>query len=703
MPIDVLPREELLKLGVTPPKEGDSDLPRETRTTKLKNVEQGVYRRRLDLTDDQLDKVRKVMENVWAEWEQNTDQLRSKLRRAHDTMEGVKTPKDFPWPNSSNLHIPIIEIHVTILHSLVSSTMLDNDPIAFVKIMLDGVAENVDSDIEKFLNWTCKTKLRIDATLSDIYWSAYVDGNGIGDLDWVEDYGKRFDIMSFTDPKEFSLKFPNAEMLGVSQKQYDAYFLELIAKGKLQIKIEETVVEYRGPKLRPVELKDFVMIPTSSPSMEYAMFVGDLFVQRADYFRRKVKENWFDKDEVEKMLEQSGMTTPPDQNESSQDQIEGIGRTRVTTPDEYLALQGILKINLDDDEMEPERMYLVTFERKTKAVIRFEDYPYWHNRIKYISWVFKKRPGRFLGQSIYDQLIDINDEIDTQHNQRIDSRTISTVPSFLKLETSDIDFSRADQRFYPGVTFPVKNINNEIKQLVIAQTDMGQSMQEEQNLMMLADLRTGAAASEARGQNAKDPRASGKKKQLQLQQSENRVDDHIRELKISTAECFSQILELYYQFSPEGITFSTKDPQTGEFVKTEVAREKLRNRNMVIQVARTTVLDNPNQLVQRYLTIYEMLSKEPLIATNIFRRRELLHRVLTALREKNVDKLVPTVDDILKELKAQEGMGGPAASGPVQNLDEHLKNAPSGKGTSHEPKNGANSQRPMETKPGALK
>lgn len=665
----ILSREESLLLGVTPPPVGDAPLPTETSLKKMKKGP-NLYRRREILTEQQTDDIKKVLDQVFNEWQINTQLLRNKLRKSNDLMEGIKDPKDFPWEDSSNLHIPIIEIHITILHSVCSSTMLDNDPVWYVKIRRDTVPEGVDTEIESFLNSVCKIELKIDSVISDIYWAAYRDGTAIGDLDWVEEYDTQFDILNFTDPESFIEQFPTPLSAGVTSKAYNDMIGQIINDGQLQIKVEQYINTYRGPRLRQVELKDFVMVPTSSPSMDYAMFVGDMFTQRTDFFKRMVKQQWFDEIETKKMLIQSGLTSAPDEGSRAQDRIEGISRTRQGKPDEYWCLQGILKYNLSSNELEPERKYLVWYEPKSKALLRFECYPYIHNRVKYIPWRFKKRPNRFNGQSIYDQLGDINQEIDTQHNQRVDSRTISTVPSFLKVENFEFDPTRKNQRFYPGCSFKVSSFN-QFKQLEIKQTDMGQSMQEEQNLMYLAELRTGASSLRG-GQGLKsDPRAPFKKIQAQLQQSDIRVDDHMRELRIGTAEVGLQILELYYQFAPDIITFFKQDPDTKQFIKQQIQRQKLRARDLFLEVARTSVNDNPDQLFQRELTLYQLLSNEPLIGQNMMRRRELLVRVLTAMRERNIYKLIPTVEDMLKELQQQDqnmDPNSPSHQALMQNL-----------------------------------
>lgn len=664
-----LTRDDLVAAGANPPAPGEEVRDAETRIKRVTTSRFQIFRRFVHLSDEQKETVRKVMDGVLQEWAQNTANLRSRLRRANDLMEGIKEPKDFPWPGSSNLHIPVIESHVTILHSVVSQTMLEMSPIWYVKTLLENVPDEVDPAIEKFLDWVSRTEMQVDQTLSDIYWNAYKDGTAIGSLDWEEEYRKIFDIEVYRTIEEFQSRYPSADEAGISPKKYDSYLTELEKNQEdpdwegLQIRIEQQIPSHIGPRLRVVDLENFVMVPVTSPKPDYAVFAGDLYIQRADYFRRVAKLGYMDKTEVEKMIKSEGLTTTPDMVSQAQDTIEGISRTRITKADEYQIVQGILNIDLDGDNIEEK--YIIKYHKDTKAILWMEHYPYWHNRSKYIAWRFKRRPNRFLGQSIYEQLADINEEIDTQHNQRIDSRTITTVPSFKKLDGIDFDPTRQDQKFYPGVTFKLSNLKS-LEQFDIKQTDLGSSLQEEQSLNLIADTRTGASQLRSGREAARDPRAPAKKIALMISQSNLRIDDHMRELRYGTVELGSQILELYYQFGPEKITYGELNPnsETSKFVAQQIARSKLRSTNMVLEVARTSILDSPENVVQRQLMTYQILSREPLIGQVYEYRRQSLVRLLRGMRERNPDQLVPTLEQAVQELAKQQqimNQGTPAA------------------------------------------
>lgn len=668
--------EQQQSLGLTPPPKGEKEHDSKTKITRLATLDSGIYRRRLSLSEDDKKKVIDLLSDCYREWDTNTALLRTKLLKYNNRLEGISSPRSDPWPGACNLMVPLIEIHIVSLHSLITATMLDNDPIWFVKEMVPPTAsggEQVDPNLEWFLNYKSKVELNIDENLSEAYYNALASPLAIGVMDWVEDIGKQYRVDAYETVEDFQNDFPSPKEAGCSQAQYNRYISDLSSQKGAQVKIQEEVVRFRGPKLRMVELKDLVRCPVDAPSLEYTVMHGDVFRQRANYFQVRANQDHFDKTEVDKMLKGGGETAPMDKVSQQQNRNEGLSSTPIRKADEFYPVRGNLRIDLNGDG--EEELYHVVFHPKSKSLLRIEDYPYWHNRINYIPFKIRKKSNRLLGRCITDMLWDLNEEADTQHRMRIDSRAITTVPSFKKkLSETAIDFSRKDQHFFPGVIFQV-NSQDGLQQLEIKQTDMGSSQQEEQTLFQLAVWLVGNDPGLRSGTpQVKDPRASGRKTAQQLQQSNVRVDDYIRQLMVPTNEVGSQTLELYYQFAPTAVLpYAQYDQNTATWLQKEIQRVKLRAKSMHVKVARTSVMDNPDAVMQRALVNYQLWSKEPLIGGNMQRRHELVKRTLFAEREKDITKLLPPLDQILKEMNAakQKGMTDPAA----QDMNDSLQGA----------------------------
>jgi len=676
-------------LGLVPPPPGLPEIEPQTHLVKLAKLDSSSYRQLMKLTEEQKERIKTLMKQVCEEWTRNTRLQNDKLLRSIDRFEGITGPKEFPWPEASNLNIPYSEIQIMVAYDLVCATALDADPMYFVRELIpsrrDHPEEHVDPKIEHWLNWVFKKQLHLEEEQRMAVLLAFRDPVSFLCVDWVEELATEYRVEVFEDSMTFQNMFPDAKSAGVPEDTYNRWLGQLaIGHESLPFEIRERVVRYRGPKAREVELKDFVRVPVSCPDLKYTIFHGDQFRQRKAWYRYQAKCDHFYKEETDELIKATGKSGAIDSISQELDTIEGISSNR-TKPDEYDSVRGNLRIDLNNDD--EEELYHVVYNPEHNRLLRVERYPYWHNRPNYIPHRIRRKPNRLLGRCFMDMLYDINEEINTQHNQRIDSRTITTVPSFV-INAQETDLigllDRKAQHFYPGVRFAVTNMNN-LKQLETT-VDFQGTIQEEQNLFLVGEMLTGTQAYGSRGLAPKDPRASGKKKQIEIGQSNQRIDGYIRELRPAFIEMASQVLELYYQFSPETVmAYSSYDETTDAWIRNEIKRVSLRNRNMTIELARTSVLDNPDSVLQRALTDYELWSKEPLVGGNIQRRHELIRDTMFAERKKNISKLLPPLPQLLQEMQQQDALaqGSPSHQNLLDSIQEKTgkpkKEEPSGK------------------------
>lgn len=639
------------QLGLTTPEQGSAPIDPKTKIKRLPDS-RNPSRQRITFKPEDLALIKKTLKTACEEWETNSNYLRSKLQRIVELTSGVKTPINFPWRNASNIHVPLIEMHMEILHSSIEATMLDVDPLFTVRTQIPTLTpdESIDPNIENFLTYKVKNELGLDRKISEAIRNSLRDPLAIGVMDWTEEMARRFDVKSYSNLESFQADYPSPQEAGVSLDAYQSIVQALLDGEPVNLRVQEEYAKYRGPQLRIAELKDMVIYPATSRSFEYAQFVGDYVTERAAYFQKGIKYEWFDKDETEAMLKHKSWAQA-DSVTQSQDRIEGLSRSLMAN--EPKVVQGCLKLDLDNDG--EEEMYMVVYCPETDNLLRGEMYPYWHNRLNYIPFRVKRKTNRLLGECVYDWVFDINEEVDTQHNQRINSRTITSVPSFKKKTTAAFDPSREDQKFYPGVTFKVSTMD-EVQQFEIKQTDISTSMQEESWLFQIAEYRTGASLLQGGNVQARDPRAPFKKVAALLSKSAQRIDPYIKELKTSVVEIAQQMLELYYQFSPSTILFPHYDPTTSKWMAAEIMRSKLRSRNMTIDIARTTADDNPDAIAQRRLVEYNILSQNPIINQNLARFYALTRELVLSLRKKHANDLVPPMEQFFEEIQKQQDM-----------------------------------------------
>lgn len=451
-----LSAEEQLRLGLVPPSKGDSDPESNIKTKKLAVLDSGNYRRQITLTPEELEEVRNLLSDCYQDWKRNSSFLQTKLLKYNNKLEGISQAKDQPWAGACTLSIPMPEMHVLSLHAVVTSTILDNDPVFFCRELRPGESEgeSVDPNLEWFLTWVTKVQSKSDQVISECIMNAMATPLSFQCKDWVEQIEKEYRVDLYESIEEFQKDYPDADAAGVSDKTYEGYIKELLAEGKIAIRVEEDVVQYRGPSNRAIELKDFVIAPASSRSLRYSVFHGDQYRERGAYYSAGAARKWFNSDEVEKMLKSAGKTEAIDAISNQQDRIEGVS-TSLAIRDKNARPYDCVRGNLKWDRKHTgiEELYQVVFHPESKAVLRIEYYPYWHNRTNYIPYKMRTRTNRLQGRCLLDMLWDLSEETDTQHHLRIDSRAIATVPSFKRISLKPISIFRVKTSTFSQASF----------------------------------------------------------------------------------------------------------------------------------------------------------------------------------------------------------------------------------------------------------
>lgn len=602
----------------------------------------------------------------------NRGDLDSQLAHWNDMAEGIATPKNFPWPDSSNLFIPIPEIHLNNVHASGRQTLLKGDNLYYVRSI--GVVGdfNQANRLERYVNFKAMVELPMVDRFSQLMWCAERDGTALAQVQWKEEKDIVKRLVDYPTAADFTSTYPTPEAAGLSKKQY-AKVMAKFQKG-IKVTLMETRMEtiFKGPTVDVVQLADFLMAPMTAIMTKYASLVGKIFtMSESELYANEENAGWYD---VKKVID-SKEDGRKDIGTSLKDDIEGI--TRRQGKGEFVMVDGIHRIDLDGDGID--ERYLFVFHPFTRTLVFYMDYPYLHGKDCFIPVRLKKRPGRFLGRGLCQMLDDISSEINTQHNQRVDSRTVTTVPTFKALASAKKDFdpSRSDQRFIPGRVFWLTNLSD-VQQFDIRPTDMGESMQEESNLMQLADQMTGASQLRSGRETKSDPRAPAAKVMQLLNQSNIRLDDYFEEMAgcAQDNEGFNAIgemlLELYYQFLDEDLAkipvlkSSNQQPELDEQGKPKtitMSRNDFYIRNKFkVQMAKTSASMNPDAMLMKYMQVYSLLVNDPLVGGRPAGRLNLDRKLLSLAREENPDLFLPKDENEAAQVMMQAALAAQAGA-----------------------------------------
>lgn len=623
-------------------------VPLEDSETQTEQVEDRFRRRAIEL--DEVTKA-KLEQDIWEkliDWRDSRSSLNRKLKDLNDLAEGVVTVTDFPWRGASSVHVPMPKIKLRELRSTINRTVLR--PIPFLMARFAGpnelfaTAQPTIKDIEDFVEDKIKNDTNVHETLKDGVTPTIRDGTSVPQIVWETEFERVTDFKLYTSVEDFANDYPSAEEAGISSDKYTEITTALANGQKYEIQFEFDMPVYDGPKAYLVGLNDFVHWPTYVSNVPDMLMHGKRIYFTDYMIEEKARLGKFTNDaDVEMVIKLAGDLRADNGLTKSRDNIEGINREQFKAK-EFEFYELIYKTDLDDDGIKEK--YLITYAFNAKKVMRIEKYPIRRGRSNYFPTWLIKRDGRFLGVSLLDDISDLSIEIDIVHRQRINSRTISHVPSFKAKNKIKNMFNpqREDLRFSPGVTFYLDDLED-VKQFDIRPVDLSGSVDEEQLLYQLIDLVTGSSSGLSGQSNPLDPRAPARKQAELLRQSTNRIDDYVDTLLGTYSQIGQFILDLYYQYGPDRIKYYVR-AEGGEMIEKEIERSRLYNPNLKFIVNGTSVFMNPDAEFNRNQEIAQIIMTNPVTAQNPRILRELVIRLLQSARVKDDKSLVPNAEEM---------------------------------------------------------
>ena len=629
-----------------PPSEFDETL------EQVEEIESRFRRRALKLKKSAEQKLSRELYRMIEDWKDSRSGLREKLKEWNDLYEGVTETSNYPWQGACDLHVPIPKIKVREIRSTINRTTMR--PVPFLMTKYSGPDDLLQhnstlvKDIERFVEDKIKFDTNIHQTLKDAIVPTIRDGTCPVQIIWETELERVCDYKTYNDTTEFSRDYPDAESAGISEKEWDGMYSRIADGGSVEIQFEYDAVQYDGPKAYLVPLIDFVHYPVYMTDIERMLCHGKR-IWFTDYELRDMQRmGKFNKDAVDKITGRSSDLREDDYTQH-RDAIEGISRDRDFSAKEYECFELVYKTTLDPEsetEMSVPQKYLITWAHKAQCILRIEKYPIRKGKITYFPLRLIKRDNRFLGISLIDDIADISQEIDIHHRQRINSRTVTHVPTFKAKEGAKgrFDPSRKDLQFKPGGVFWLENVDD-VAQFDIKPVDLSGSVEEEMLLYQLADLVTGSTSGLSGQNNPIDPRAPARKQQEQLRQSTNRIDDYVEVLLTPFGNIGQFMLDLYYQYGGDTLTYFTES-KDGSLIEKEIERSRFYNPNVKFKVTGTSVFLNPEQEYARTLEIEGVLATNPLTAQNARIRKASLVRLLDAGRVADVKAFTPTDEEI---------------------------------------------------------
>lgn len=406
--------------------------------------------------------------------------------------------KNFPWPNSANLVVPEVATAVESVLARIINAVFGGGELW----MASGRTEEwrkAQAEIGKWLNHLAKDKL-------DLYnvcriWFLYTCkfGTGVLKLPWVT--------------KSRSVTYQSkGQIYKESQKIFD------------------------GPKPSMVDLKDFYI---SSDAL-HRQDVQDCewVAHRVYYTRKQLKEMEYSGAFQNVDLILDNPRTATSDLEEEQERNAGVSPSNRT---DYEVIEFWASYDVDKDgELEE---IVVTFER-TSGIVLSAYYNFYQSQKRPFEIIrYMPRTGSFYGIGLGKMLKDIQEEISTIHNQRLDNATLANMVAFKVKKDADIDPSE----IYPGAKIPVDDMDDMAELPMYNQHHT--LLQEELHSSSIGEKRTGVSDyTVGRESAAIGSRATATSTMALIGEANKRFKMVIRDVRESLASIGKTILEMYQQF-----------------------------------------------------------------------------------------------------------------------------------------------------------
>lgn len=527
-------------------------------------------------------------------------------KKFHRMYHGILPEKNTPWPGASNLHIPITQIVVDTITSIIANSILGNSPIVTVRPYPElGVdTEEAARKLECFLNYATREEIRgFRQVFTQWVRQAVLYGTAILKVVWS------------TETRNIKVR-------------------DFLEGGKKLI----TVKTYDAPRLCVVDLENFI-IPSFARDIQDAPFVAERIFVPLQVLKQREKEGFYSGiDELVTMMYQ-----PPEVERQGADELGVRYPQLIEGVDIYDYWGGY---DLDGDGYEEE--YHIVMAADQPKILRIEEPPYYHGKRPYVRYNFLREPNQFYGIGVGQMIQHLQEEINAIHNQRMDNVNL-IINKVFKYRPNEYFEDPDDIIFAPGSKIPVNEMDD-IMPLVTGDVPVSSYNEEQivrdyiERLTGVTDFSLGRIPSTAR----RTPATLGV---AVIAEGNKKLQERLILLQESLEEVLDMVQWLYYQFIPQEKVF--KAP--GASVLMTITPEDLRHQYR-FDITGADVTTSKEIRFQQSLQMYALLSNNPIVASN---PKALAYLTKQLLLSSNL----PNIEEVLNDKDFQQMLEQQAAHG----------------------------------------
>lgn len=533
---------------------------------------------------------------------------------------GMRDAKTFPWPNASNIHLPLTDSQcrnfLAKLHRLVFASI----PLASAEGQGPETHEEV-ADAELFMDWLCRFRMR-DFQKQIMIGNSKLAEQGFSVFKIIWEHRTR----TVREVLHLSHDLPDAlqhVVLGLRNQMspdappppaiiqavadaggFDAYARKVLAeeyefdeedkrdKAKIdrlikEIKSPETEevrfdyleTIYDAPRLISIEPKDFV-VPGDTTDLQSARIACHRMYMPIEELEERERNGLYKN--VSKILPTKGdnalSPTTYSSGIYSYDDFEALtiekkAKEGVQESPTQSSLREIWEIHFwyrPEPEAKLQR-WVMTIDRESKTVLRFVPLPYDHGRLPFVQISREQVDGRFHSSRGIPEMVEgMQTELNVTLNQQVDRETIINAPWYTYIANSG--FSPRSMRFMPGQGVAVPN-HDVIRFPVIVDANKGVWETRRQELKAWAEQYVGAQDFGLRSQ-ANQGGEGGARTATEIGQI-SQLSDLLFGMDASTysdqfREIFEQIWALWMQYGDDAVWVRVMNKPPRKMTKREI-------------------------------------------------------------------------------------------------------------------------------------
>ncbi len=447
----------------------------------------------------------------------NHEKLCRDIKKWQRQYKGRKKPKSYPWPNAANVSPPITRSNVDTTQVRLVDAIFNRRKTFIVKAKKPEMNDLARS-IEDALEWLQKHILKLRQKLMGPILQQLKIGTGILHLAWES---KRRVIYRYADDVD------------LADKSVHKYTLD----GTTSKAVKDVQTTYEGPQIFPISREDFI-ISSDAVDIESAYLCGFRTYLRQYEIEVKEKQGVYREGTAKKILSPGKY----DENKEVRAEMQNktLEKTDFSSPNEFWTLW--LKDDVDADGDVDD--IVVTIHPETGTIARAIYNPVFTGNRPFVRLVGYPTEYAFDGEGMCEAIYQLQEEIDTIHNQRLDRMTL--LNAFVTMSRSGVGLDSF--KWSPGKHYIVDDVIEDSFKVIQVPDVYPSTFQEEQVLTGLADRVCGITPAVMGMQMAERP--VFKETMSNLEESNKKFKAYIDNIRMGMTEMMYQILELMAQYSP---------------------------------------------------------------------------------------------------------------------------------------------------------